>query len=170
MANLPNLFGLSTLKSALSYVEQVIPPASAAQAQPREIDKDVTAKVQKYVSPSFLGPLLRRLLVDIPESEKRDGGVIVVDDESEKDIDAINQLDRYLCDDSIQNSVLEFHKTLHARWPVGCNPAHKSMLRLTASRKYEHEKDAKVLAFDTLSSGHGAAPDTYWGRVTFVLK
>lgn len=150
----------SRVKSALSYVEKAIPSASAAQAYPGDIDKHVTAKVQNFVTPAFLEPLLKHLLADTSASEEQNDGAIIVDDEDEL------RLGHYSCSSDVQTSLQEFHKALFAQWPVKCNPAHKSMLRLTTHREYEQEDSDGVLAFDTLSSGH----DRFWGRITFVLR
>lgn len=134
--------------------------------QPGEIDKDVTAKVQRYASPAFLESLLNRLLVDTSGPEKQDDGVIAVDDDHEHEKEIRIQLGPYLCGSDIQSSLREFLDVfLPAQWPVGCN-AHKAMLRLTACRQYEDEKLDRLLIFDTLSSGH----DTFWGRVQFFRR
>lgn len=153
MDGLPSLF--SSVKRALLCVEKAISPVSGSL--PVEINKDVTDELRSFAS--LFAPVLDRFLVSRPGLDDPEPCPVAVEEEHEE---------RYGCDDHVRDSLREFHDRLRHLWPVGCEAPHKLMLKLTAHRRHDSEPGGrqKVLALDTLSSGH----DRHWGRIVFTLR
>jgi len=150
MDGLPSLF--SALKSTLWSVEKAIPPVDDLA---REIGKNVTD--ERRTVASLFTTVLDRWLVSLPNAEDPKPTSAGVEDEAEE---------HYRCDDDIRDSLKEFHDSIQRVWPDSCEVPHKLMLKLAPRRLYEREGRQKVLALDTLSSGH----DQHWGRIVFTLR
>lgn len=162
---------LSTLRSALAYVEPLLPPTLRPHAEPGQKQigdlKNVTAKRRNFISPSYFGPMLDKFEAEMdgsddvePPSPTSSPAVYEEDDEPEPG-------GPYGCDNDIQDLLIEFYQSLQELWPVKCGVDHKLMLRLVPRRQYVGgDNKAKVLELDTLSSWH----DQRWGRIVYHVR
>lgn len=153
MDGLPSLF--SSFKQALLSVERAIPPVFESLPPQGEITKDVTAERRSVAS--LFAPVLDRWLTSLPDSDDRETASVAVEEDLEG---------RYTCDDEIRDSLRGFHAWLQSLWPVECETPHKLMLKLALNRQYEPRSHQKLVALDTLSSGH----DGHWGRIVFTVR
>jgi len=161
---------LSTLRSALAYVEPLLPPIFGPQAQPGEKQignlKIVTAKRRNVISPSYFGPMLDKFETEMDGSDDVEPPSATSPAVDEED-DEPEPGGPYGCDDDIRDLLIEFYQSLHNLWPVECEATHKLMLRLVPRRQYvggDHK--AEVLELDTLSSWH----DQRWGRIVYHVR
>lgn len=161
---------LGALRSALAYVEPLLPPVFGPGAQPRGKQignlKSVASKRRNIISPDYIWQILDKFetemdgLDDVEAPSATSPAVGEEEDEQEPG-------GPYECDDDIQDLLIELYQSLHKLWPVDCEVAHKLMLRLVPRRQYvggNHK--ARVLELDTLSSWH----DQRWGRIVYHVR